>query len=59
MDSILRVEVIPCKSFRDHLHLKNQLNNQKKKKLIKHVSDLGTCFYVEHFKVREKAYERI
>ena len=46
---MLRIEVIPYKSLDERFDLSRKLEIAKRKKKIKTLSDLGNCFYIEHF----------
>lgn len=46
---MLRVEGIPYVSLDQRYELSRQLENQRKQKKLKKVTDIGGCFVIEHF----------
>ena len=48
---MLRIEIIPYKSLDEQYKLSLIFAKQRHKKEFKTITDLGNCFYIEHFKI--------
>lgn len=46
---MLRVEGIPYNNLDERYELSRSLENQRKQKKLKKVTDIGGCFVIEHF----------
>ncbi|WP_156106886.1 hypothetical protein [Clostridium haemolyticum] len=49
---MIRVEVIPYKRLDERHELAKTLEKERKQNKFKKVSDLGNCFYIEHFPIK-------
>lgn len=54
-----RIEIIPYKNLDERFDLCRHLEKEERKKAFKSVSDLGNCFYIEHFNIGYYANTRV
>ncbi|HDK7180750.1 TPA: hypothetical protein PTW06_003670 [Clostridium botulinum] len=54
-----RIEVIPYKDLDERFDLCRKLEIEKRNKAFQSISDLGNCFYIEHFNIGSYADMRV